>query len=115
MLAVTNDPQSTRWCKTDLRLFVGSRDCSKLAEKMDWQVDAVQRILDRSSLSVPRVMPVLCFVHGQWPLISTPESYKNVRLEGQRSIRTLLSKSKLLSGEEIDHRARVIAAAFASK
>jgi Nuclease-related domain len=103
------------WFKTDLRLYVGSRDCSKLAENMGWQADAVQRVLDATSLGIPPVTPVICFVDGEWPLISPPESYKGVRLEGKRSMKTLVTKSNALSANDIERRARVLATAFPPK
>jgi Nuclease-related domain len=103
------------WFKTDLRLYVGSRDCSKLADNMGWQAEAVQRVLDATSLGGPPVTAVLCFVDGDWPLISPPESYKGVRLEGKRSIKKLVTKSNVLSAREIEQLVRVLATAFPPK
>jgi len=34
---------------------------------------------------------VLCFVDGDWPLFRPPSSFRGVRLEGSRSIRSLLT------------------------
>ena len=87
----------------DDRLYVGSRDCSKLADNMGWQVSAVRNALmvaDIDSSSVP-VTPVLCFVDGEWPLIRPPESYKGVRLEGKRSIKQLVGGSRRLHLSQI--------------
>ena len=86
------------WFKTDLRLYVGSRDCSKLAENMRWQVEAVQAALESAGFAGMLATPVLCFVDGEWPLISPSESYQGVRLEGKRSIKKLVTSSTGLSG-----------------
>ena len=56
--------------KVDERLVVGRRDCSTLADNMGWQVEAVERVL-RSvpAKPLPPVIPVLCSVRGEWPLL----------------------------------------------
>ena len=56
--------------KVDERLFVGRRDCSTLADNMGRQVEAVERVL-RSvpAKPLPPVIPVLCSVRGEWPLL----------------------------------------------
>lgn len=53
----------------------------------------------------------LCFIDGDWPLISPPDVFRCVRLEGPRSLR------KRLAGEALDEAAvarpaRVLAAAL---
>src|SRR5579863_481278 len=55
--------------KTDLRLFVGRRDKTKLAESLGWQIDAVRAAL--GDLEAP-VRAVLCFVGGEWKYFSKP-------------------------------------------
>jgi len=61
--------------RTDLRLYVGRRDCSELAENMGWQVAAVERVLRSATLEVmPPITPVLCFVGGEWPMFRPPDS-----------------------------------------
>lgn len=101
----------------DDRLYVGSRDCSELAENMSWQVEAVKRVLasaDSEFVAVP-VVPVLCFVEGEWPLLSPPESYKGVRLEGTRSIKKLVSSNQRLDGAQVERLTRTLAIAFPAK
>ena len=69
--------------RADRRLYVGSRDCSRLAENMGWQVEAVKSIVQSAGLdAMPPVIPVLCFIDGEWPLLFPPETYEGVRLEG---------------------------------
>jgi hypothetical protein len=100
----------------DERLYVGSRDCSQLAENMAWQLKAVRDVLD----SIPNVgsiaiEAVLCFVDGAWPLIRPPESYKGVRLEGLRSIKKLLAEPGPLDADRIARIGRTLAIAFPNK
>lgn len=101
----------------DDRLYVGSRDCSALATNMEWQVSAVRAALDSMDpeLHAVPVTPVLCFVDGEWPLLLPPESYKGVRLEGKRSIKKLVSGSRVLERDQIDRNSRVLADALPAK
>jgi hypothetical protein len=98
--------------RSDRRLYVGRRDCSDLVDGMDWQVDAVEALLDSVGMDRVTLTPVLCFVHGDWPLLFPPDSYRGVRLEGPRSLRKLISRQHLLNADEIDTLARMLANAF---
>ena len=102
---------------SDARLYVGSRDCSALATSMDWQVSAVRDALASagSELRGVAVTPVLCFVDGEWPLLLPPVSYRGVRLEGKRSIKKLVSGSRILNRDQIDRISRILAVAFPAK
>ena len=98
------------------RLYVGRRDCSRLAENMNWQVRAVFNVLETADLPVvPPVVPVLCFVDGEWPLIRPPESYESVRLEGKRSIRKLVTRANYLDPAGIRDFAGLLHRAFPPK
>ncbi len=102
--------------RTDLRLYVGRWDCSRLAENMGWQVAAVEGVLRSAELEViPPITPVLCFVDGEWPLFRPPESYRGVRLESERSIRELVAREQVLDGAAVDRLARILATAFPPK
>jgi Nuclease-related domain len=104
------------WFKTDNRLYVGSRDCSHLAENMGWQVEAVQRALTAAGFQpLPPITPVICFIDGDWPLIFPPEEYKGVRLEGMRSIKKQLAGTPVLEPQMIPRIHQVLAAAFPPK
>lgn len=100
------------WFKTDLRLYVGTRDCSKLAENMSWQVGAVRNALGSEPLDVT---PVLSFIDGEWPLLSPPDSYSGVRLEGKRSIKKLVTQPARLDAADVGRLTRLLAAAFPPK
>jgi hypothetical protein len=83
--------------RPDERLHVGRRDCSALADNMGWQVAAVEGALRAAGVEpLPPITPVLCFFDGDWPLISPPDEFRGVRLEGPRSLR------KRLAGEALD-------------
>jgi hypothetical protein len=91
----------------DRRLFVGRRDCSRLAGAMGWQVDAVRTALgDRGDISIT---PVLCFVDAEWPLLGAPREFDGVRTESPRSLRKLVSQSGTLTIEDVVDIAVVIA------
>lgn len=104
------------WFRRQERLYVGRRDCSHLAENMAWQVDAVQRAL-RAVMDdpLPPITPVLCFVKGDWPLLSPPSSFGGVRLESTRSIAKLVRSAQTLDASEIDRLTRILAAALPAK
>jgi hypothetical protein len=102
--------------RPDYRLTVGRRDRSSLARNMTWQAEAVAAALGRVTAGpLPRITPVLCFVGASWPLISPPNEYEGVRLEGERSIKRLLERAGELDSEEIDRITRLLAGAFPSK
>lgn len=103
--------------KRDERLYVGRRDCSALAENMSWQMAAVKRALASAGFdasSVP-VQAVLCFVDGEWPIFMPPESYRDVRLEGKRSIKKALTETQVLGPPQIERLGRMLAVAFPAK
>ncbi len=102
--------------KHEQRLYVGGRDCSKLAAHMGWQVETVAGALGAARLDpTPPIIPVLCFVHGQWPLLTARHSYAGVRLEGERSIGRLFTKNQLLDAATIKRIAVILASALPSQ
>ncbi len=102
--------------KIDKRLYVGRRDCSKLADNMGWQVAAVVKALAGVALDVqPSVVPVLCFIDGEWPLLFPPEQFEGVRLEGRKSIKKLLAGPQILDPSAVEGVHRTLAIAFPPK
>jgi hypothetical protein len=100
----------------DYRLTVGGRDRSKLAEAMAWQVEAVAKaLMDADEDPLPTITPVLCFVHGDWPIIRRPEEFDGVRLESERSIKALLTDYDELDSSEIDRLTAILADRLPSK
>jgi hypothetical protein len=102
--------------RPDPRLYVGRRDCSKLADGLGWQVEAVRSALSKLDLdAVPAVTPVLCFVSATWPVFLAPDSYRGVRLESIGSLRRLLVSQNELEPSTIDRVTRTLAEALPSK
>jgi len=95
--------------RSNLRLYVGGRDRTTLAEAMAWQVDAVQAALADSRIQLlPPVTPVLCFVGAEWPLISRRRDFLGVRLESERSIKRAVSEPVELEPDVIDRIAQAL-------
>jgi hypothetical protein len=102
--------------KTDKRLYVGHRDCSELATNMGWQLEAVQLAIAAANITPsPPVIPVLCFVDGDWPLLWPPTEFHGVRLEGKRSIKKLITSTQILDPQTIDRIHHALAIAFPPK
>jgi hypothetical protein len=102
--------------RPDIRLFVGGREKSALADAMTWQVDAVTAALTAGRVDpMPPVQPVLCFVDANWPLFRPPDEFRAVRLESERSILNLLTKVNVIDADRAVAIARVLASAFPPK
>lgn len=99
------------WFRSDERLYVGRRDCSHLADGMAWQVAAVVGALTAAGVEMPPVVPVLCFIDAEWPLIRPPDTFRGVRLEGPGSLRKLIARGDALDEAAIGRLAAVLAAA----
>lgn len=67
------------WFRTDVRLYVGRRDCTKLDSAMAKQVVSVRTALDGDWLNVP-ALPMLCFVEAGWGWFAKP-----IRIDGWSS------------------------------
>jgi hypothetical protein len=100
--------------RTDMRLYAGRRDCSRLADNMAWQVAAVEKVVIAAGCPIP-VVPVLCFIDAEWPLFRPPDEFRGVRLEGPRSLSKLIVRTSVLDQPVIDRLARVLAEAFPPK
>ena len=102
--------------RTDYRLTVAGRDCSAMADKMGWQVDAVTMALSTRGIDPPPpVTPVLCFLSVEWPLLGAPDSFRGVRIESHRSLKRLLTKTAVLTEPQGDHLLVVLLDAFPPK
>lgn len=77
------------WFSTDVRLYVGRRDCTKLVDAMDKQVAAVRKALGTDWDEI-LVQPMLCFVDAEWPLLSKPFELEGVLVTWPKAMRELL-------------------------
>jgi hypothetical protein len=80
--------------RTDLRLYVGTRDCSRLLDGMGHQLEAVRGAVGDD----PPIHPVLCFIEAEWGLFTKPFTvnavlvcwpkalYKNLRSAGPSGV-----------------------------
>jgi hypothetical protein len=78
-----------RWLSSDVRLFVGRRDCTKLVTGMAKQIDAVRTALGAEWAEVP-VRPVLCFVDTDWRWFASPFELDGVLVTWPRALRDLV-------------------------
>lgn len=102
--------------RREKRLFVGRRDCSNLADGVIWQASVVTGVLEAAAIQpLPPISAVLCFVRGEWPLFRPPSLFRDVRLEGTRSIKKLLLASQVLDSTAIDRIAAALAIGLRSK
>jgi hypothetical protein len=77
------------WLSTDVRLFVGRRDCTPLVTAMAKQVDAVRVALGAAWVDV-QVRPMLCFVDAEWGLLPRPFDLEGVSVVWPKAARGLL-------------------------
>ena len=80
------------WLSTDVRLFVGRRDCSKLVAGMAKQVAAVRTALRTDLADVP-VRPMLCFVEAEWKWLAQPFDIGRVLVTCPKAARQILVRS----------------------
>jgi hypothetical protein len=72
------------------RLYVAGRDRSKLLEQARRQQQVVADTLAKGGFTNVDVIPVLCFVGVEWPLLFPPRRVGEVRLCSPRRLRTTL-------------------------
>ncbi len=62
------------WFSTDLRLYVGRRDCTKLVSAMERQIAAIKSALGGALIEELSIdaKAAQCFVHAEWPLFAKP-------------------------------------------
>ena len=84
-------------------LYVGRRDCSRLADAMAKQVTAVREALaGLPEAEGVTVTPVLAFVDADWPLLFPPDAFRGVRIEGESVVKLVRAPG------ELDRRCRML-------
>jgi hypothetical protein len=84
--------------KVDNRLYVGRRDCTKLVERMDWQVKVVLKALEQQEVPVSSAV---CFTDAEWKLFAKPFTLKGVFVSGPNALARKIAETDLLSVEVI--------------
>jgi hypothetical protein len=98
------------WFSTDLRLYVGGRDRTKLVEAMGWQYDAVRSALGDEDVPVHRT---LTFVGAEWPLFFTkPLRINDVLVSWPAKLADLIAEPGPLGPDSVEQVARLLAAAL---
>jgi hypothetical protein len=60
------------WFSTDLRLYVGNRNQTRLVDGLAWQVEAVRAVLAPIGFGEAPVHPSLCFISSEWGWFAKP-------------------------------------------
>ena len=76
------------------QLYVAGRDRSKLLEQARRQQQVVADTLAKGGFTNVDVIPVLCFVGVEWPLLFPPRRVGEVRLCSPRRLRTTLQVAR---------------------
>lgn len=98
------------WFNTDLRLYVGGRDRTKLVEAMGWQHDAVRSALGDEDVPVHRT---LTFVGAEWPLFfAKPLRIDDVLVSWPAKLADLISEPGPLDNDTVELIAGLIARAL---
>ena len=79
------------WFSTDIRLYVGRRDCTELVVAMSKQVAAVRAALGAEWSEVP-VRPMLCFVDAEWGWFAKLFDLDGVVVTWGKAARELLAR-----------------------
>jgi Nuclease-related domain len=85
---------------TDYHLYVGRNDQTRLVGGLAKQVVAVRASLGPSLVSVP-VIPVICFVSADFPLLSRPFRFGDVHVLWPRALGKLVRADGALAADEI--------------
>jgi hypothetical protein len=102
------------WFSTDLHLYVGRRNCTKLISGMAKQVEAIktalgQPFLEKFSLDV---RPSLCFVDAEWALFAKPLGIEGVWIGWSKALGERLRAEGPLTPEHVRLIAERVAAAL---
>jgi hypothetical protein len=87
------------------RLFVGSRDQTKLVDGVVWQMEKVEAVVDAP------VLGALCFVEADWPVFGGSFSVCGVEVLWPRKIASRVS-STVAGGVDVDRTWATLLAAF---
>jgi Nuclease-related domain len=78
------------WSRSDVRLYVGKRDCTKLVLASEDQGETVRDALASLGVEGVPVRPVLCFIGAEWGLFASPFKLGSVLVTWPKSLYALL-------------------------
>jgi hypothetical protein len=94
------------------RLFVGSRDCTRLVARVHKQVSLVRAALEASGSHETPLLGMLCFVDGDWPLIGGSFTIDGLHVLWPKAAAKQLSRPGPLGQAQRRAIQRSLAAAF---
>jgi hypothetical protein len=102
------------WFSTDLRLYVGRRDCSKLVLGVAKQVSAIRAALSDPETGelVVEVRAALCFVDAEWSLFAKPFGLGGVWIGWPKALGDRLRDAGELTPTQLRSLAEAIARAL---
>jgi hypothetical protein len=102
------------WFSSDLRLYVGRRDCTKLVGGMAKQVSAIKAALGEPGIQEfgVQVRAALCFVNAEWSLFAKPFALDEVWIGWPKALGERLRAQGELAPEHLLTLARQVAVAL---
>jgi hypothetical protein len=82
------------WFRSDLRIYVGGRDRTTIADGMGWQLDAVRTEL--AGTAVP-VRGAVCFIEAEWKLFAKPFQHDGVWVTWAMKLAEMIDESGALT------------------
>jgi hypothetical protein len=102
------------WFSTDLRLYVGRRDCTRLVHGMTKQVDAIRTALGEAVIREfgVSVRAATCFVDAEWSLFAKPFSLGGVWVGSPKALADRLREPGELTRHQLGFVTRSVASAL---
>jgi hypothetical protein len=100
--------------RSDVRLYVGRRDCAKLLRGAEDQAEVVRNALRPVGFVDVPVRPVLCFIGAEWGLFASSFKLGSVLVTYPKLLYRLLRKDAEVETAAIQDAARALAAALPS-
>ena len=97
------------WFRSDLRLYVGRRDCTKLALGSEDQAEVVRDAVAPLGFADIPVRPILCFVGAEWGLFASPFKHGSVLVTWPKSLYDLLKQEAEVETSAIQETAHRLA------
>jgi hypothetical protein len=96
------------WLRSDLRIYVGGRDRTKVAG-MGWQIVAVRAALDGTDVPVHAAV---CFIEAEWKLFARPFQHDAVWVTWAKKLAEMIAEPGPLSISEVTDIANRLATAL---